>query len=104
MDLLESRCAALRYKQATTYTAATVLHDGRGRQICEEQMIKEKVTFDRTAQLDKLNTRAHQDGVAMAHVILCLLHRADALCELAEETGADITRVQGAFQMEGTEQ
>jgi hypothetical protein len=33
MDLLESRCAALRYKQATTYTAATVLHDDRGRQI-----------------------------------------------------------------------
>ena len=74
-------------------------------------MIKEKVTFDRTAQLDKLKfdvdaatTRAHQDGVAMADVILCLLHRADGLCELAEETGADITRVQGAFQMEGTEQ
>ena len=33
MNLLKSRRAALRYKQATTYTAVTVLHDGRGRQI-----------------------------------------------------------------------
>jgi hypothetical protein len=72
----------------------------------DEQMIKEKAVFDRTAQLENLKldvdaatTRAHQDGVAMADVILCLLHRTDALCEQADETGADISRVQGAFEM-----
>jgi hypothetical protein len=33
VDLLESRCVELRLRAATSYTAATVLHDGRGRPI-----------------------------------------------------------------------
>jgi hypothetical protein len=70
-------------------------------------MTEETVTFDRTAQLNKLKldletatTSAKQSGVALADVILALLQRADELCELADETNVDISRVRGAFEME----
>jgi hypothetical protein len=62
--------------------------------------------FDRSVQIDKLRhhigiatTNAQQAGVAMADVVLTLLRRADELCELAADTGTDMTKVAGAFHV-----
>jgi hypothetical protein len=67
-------------------------------------MKKEKAVFDRAPQIEKLRldigvstTSAQQSGVAMQDVVLVLLQRADELCDLAAEQGADMKKVAEAF-------
>jgi hypothetical protein len=62
-------------------------------------MIRERVILDRGPQLEKLRldigtstTRALQMGCGVADVVLALLERADQLCEIGEECGADLAR------------
>ena len=63
-------------------------------------MIQEKVVLDRGPQLEKLRldigtatTQALQSGCGVADVVLVLLTRADQLCEIAEASGADMSKL-----------
>jgi hypothetical protein len=67
-------------------------------------MIENNVIMDRAPQIEKLKldistaaTSAQQAGVAMADVVLALLERADELCELANDTGADMAKLAEVF-------
>jgi hypothetical protein len=67
-------------------------------------VIENTVTIDRSPQIDKLKldvgsatTSAQQAGIDMADIVLALLQQADALCELAEDVGADMAKLSAAF-------
>jgi hypothetical protein len=67
-------------------------------------MREQKVVFDRSAQLNTLAVHLHTSvtaamdaQVAIADIVLALLTKADALCEIAEATGADRTKVAAAM-------
>jgi hypothetical protein len=58
----------------------------------------------RAPQIEKLRldigvatTNAQQSGVSMADIVLVLLQRADELCDLAADLGADMKKVAEAF-------
>ena len=68
-------------------------------------MTREKVILDREPQLDKLRldidtaaTQALQSGVGVSDIILTLLVKSDELCQIAEEAGADLSKIAVAFK------
>lgn len=67
-------------------------------------MRKQKVVFDRSAQLNTLKvhldtsvTAAMDAQVPIADIVLALLTKADALCEIAEATGVDMSSIAAAM-------
>jgi hypothetical protein len=66
---------------------------------------KEKVIFDRSPQLhtlkldlDTSTVTALQTGCEVADVVLAMLTRADELCEMAQASGADMSKVADAVR------
>jgi hypothetical protein len=65
---------------------------------------KEKVVFDRSPQIDKLKlaldvavTTTMESQVPIADIVLALLTKADALCEIGRATGADMSSIAAAM-------
>jgi 3-hydroxyisobutyrate dehydrogenase-like beta-hydroxyacid dehydrogenase len=60
---------------------------------------EQRLGINRKAPLDigVATTNAQQSAVAMADIVLTLLQRADELCDVAAEQGADMKKVADAF-------
>jgi Uncharacterized protein conserved in bacteria (DUF2076) len=91
----------LRRAPQATYAGADSPRPGRGAQARERayrriaggsaQIANLKLT------LDVAVTAAMDAQVAIADIVLALLTKADALCEIAEATGADLTSIARAM-------
>jgi hypothetical protein len=55
--------------------------------------VREKLRLD----IGVATTSTQQSDVAMQDIVLTLLQRADELCEIAEDTGADMSKLSGAI-------